>query len=115
MASRFQRVLAVIDRFVHEFFKMQRSESRGLYLDKDYPWGYSGRRCAIVNKEGRVTNLGYSFTVRHRSNEKGELISRLPMRKWAGPTDKVIYGREADEAWKKDRNSQISLEGGFWG
>lgn len=115
MVTRFQKVLAVVDRFVHEFFRMQRDETHGLHIHKYYRWGHWGRRCAIVNKDGRVINLGYSWTVRHHLNEKGELISRLPMRLWAEPTDRVLYGRAADEAWRKDPSSQVSFDGVFWG
>lgn len=60
MATFVQRVLARVDRVVHEFFRMQRDETRGLHIHKNYFWGHWGRRCAIVDKDGRVTNLGYS-------------------------------------------------------
>lgn len=113
MASRIQRFLAAIDRFVHEFFRMERDETRGLYHYKNYFWGRLGRRCAILNKEGRVIHLGYSWTVQHHFNNNGVLLSRLTMKHLASPTDRVLYGQAADNAWNNDERSRMPLTGGF--
>lgn len=113
MASRVQRFLARVDQFVHEFFKMQRDETHGLYIYKNYPWGHWGRRCAIIDQNGRVIRLGYSWTVRHEYDTQGVLVSRLRMKQLAGPTDKVLYGRAADQAWDRDQYSRVPLTGGF--
>ena len=113
MIIHIHRVLGFIDRVVHEFFRMERDETRGLYIYKNYFWGHWGRRCAIIDKNGRVTNLGYSWTARHHYDEKGILQSRLLMRRWAGPTDRVLYGHAADKAWSNDSRSQVSMTGGF--
>lgn len=89
-----QRLLAAIDRIVHEFFQMSRSENpfgEGTY--KTYYWGMWGRRCAIVDRNGEVTYLGYSWMVHHHYNKDGKLVRRCAMPKLAEAEDTVLYGK----------------------
>ena len=98
MPSFTERFLAAIDRWIGYDWTHNTATTD---WEKDFytSWGI---KMAIVSRDGRIRTMGSSFWVVHRYDAKGNLISRIPMRKMLKEGDRIIYGKKkVYEAYRK--------------